>query len=114
MAHSQRAAIVTGSSARHRRRGRRAVGSGRARGRRQLFRRCSPCKDLVTKIETAGGRAIACKADVSDPVSVAAMFEAAEQAFGGVDVLVNNAGIMKLAPIAESDDALFDRHLAST
>ena len=33
-------------------------------------------------------------------------------AFGGIDVLVNNAGIMKLAPIAKSDDALFDSQIA--
>ncbi len=42
------------------------------------------------------------------------MFDAAEAAFGGVDVLVNNAGIMQLATIAESDDALFDRQSRST
>ena len=47
-----------------------------------------------------------------DPAAVARMFDAAEAAFGGVDVLVNNAGIMTLAPIAESDDALFDRQIA--
>jgi 3-oxoacyl-[acyl-carrier protein] reductase len=40
------------------------------------------------------------------------MFDAAEAAFGGVDVLVNNAGIMKLARLADSDDALFDQHVA--
>ena len=40
------------------------------------------------------------------------MFDATEQVFGGIDVLVNNAGIMKLAPLAESDDALIDQHLA--
>ena len=40
------------------------------------------------------------------------MFDAAEAAFGGIDVLVNNAGIMALAPIAETDDASFDRHIA--
>ena len=40
------------------------------------------------------------------------MFDSAEAAFGGIDVLVNNAGIMKLATIAESDDALFDRQIA--
>ena len=40
------------------------------------------------------------------------MFDAAEAAFGGVDVLVNNAGIMKLAKIADSDDALFDSQIA--
>ena len=32
--------------------------------------------------------------------------------FGGVDALVNNAGIMKLKPVAETEDALFDQHIA--
>src|SRR5258707_10401990 len=40
------------------------------------------------------------------------MFDAAEATFGGVDVLVNNGGIMKLAKIADSDDALFDQQIA--
>ena len=67
---------------------------------------------LVRKIEAAGGRALAAQADVADPAAVAAMFNAAEAAFGGIDVLVNNAGIMKLATLAESDDALFDTQIA--
>lgn len=67
---------------------------------------------LVAKITSAGGRAIPHKADVADKSAVAVMFDAAEAAFGGVDVLVNNAGVMELAPIADSDDALVDRHLA--
>jgi len=67
---------------------------------------------LARKIEGKGGRALTAKADVSDPNAVRGMFDAAEAAFGGVDVLVNNAGIMKLAKIADSDDALFDQHVA--
>ena len=67
---------------------------------------------LVAKIEADGGKAISARADVSDAGSVARMFDAAEAAFGGVDVVVNNAGIMKLAPIADSDDALFDSQVA--
>ena len=67
---------------------------------------------LVSRIEAAGGRAITAQADVADPSSVARMFDAAEAAYGGVDVLVNNAGIMKLASLAESDDALFDSQIA--
>lgn len=67
---------------------------------------------LVSQIEAAGGRALAFRADVADPAAVARMFEAAEAAFGGVDVLVNNAGIMKLAKLADSDDALFDSQIA--
>jgi 3-oxoacyl-[acyl-carrier protein] reductase len=67
---------------------------------------------LARKIEGNGGRALTARADVSDPVAVRGMFEAAQAAFGGVDVLVNNAGIMKLARIADSDDALFDQQIA--
>jgi 3-oxoacyl-[acyl-carrier protein] reductase len=72
----------------------------------------APAEALVRKIEAAGGKAISAQADVADPAAVARMFEAAETAFGGVDVLVNNAGIMKLAPIAQSDDDLFDSQIA--
>jgi 3-oxoacyl-[acyl-carrier protein] reductase len=71
-----------------------------------------PAEALARRIESAGGRALTAKADVSDPHAVRGMFEAAQAAFGGVDVLVNNAGIMKLAKIADSDDALFDQHIA--
>src|ERR1700751_5270013 len=67
---------------------------------------------LARKIEAKGGRALTAKADVSNPNAVRGMFDAAEAAFGGVDVLVNNAGIMKLAKVADSDDALFDQHVA--
>jgi 3-oxoacyl-[acyl-carrier protein] reductase len=66
----------------------------------------------VARITSAGGTAVAMQADVSQADAVRAMFDAAEQSFGGVDVLVNNAGIMQLATFADSDDALFDRHVA--
>jgi 3-oxoacyl-[acyl-carrier protein] reductase len=72
----------------------------------------TPAEALVREIESKSGRALAVKADVSDPGAVRAMFDAAERAFGGIDVLVNNAGIMQLAKIADSDDALFDRQIA--
>jgi 3-oxoacyl-[acyl-carrier protein] reductase len=67
---------------------------------------------LVRKIEDAGGRALAAQADVSDPAAVRRLFDSAEAAFGGVDVLVNNAGIMQLAPLADSTDAQFDSQIA--
>lgn len=67
---------------------------------------------LVRRIEKAGGRALAAKGDVSDPATMRRLFDAAETAFGGVDVLVNNAGIMSLDKIAEFDDAAFDRQIA--
>lgn len=71
-----------------------------------------PAEELVRAIESKGGRALAVKADVSDAVAVRDMFEATEKAFGGIDVLVNNAGIMKLAKVADCDDAAFDQQIA--
>ena len=71
-----------------------------------------PAETLVRAIESRGGRALAAKADVSDVAAMRKMFDAAEQAYGGIDVLVNNAGIMKLAKIADCDDAAFDEQIA--
>ena len=73
--------------------------------------KAEPAEALVREIEAAGGKAVAHQADIGDAEAVRKMFEAAETAFGGVDVLINNAGIMMLAPIADSDDALFDRQI---
>jgi 3-oxoacyl-[acyl-carrier protein] reductase len=67
---------------------------------------------LASRIEGKGGRAIPVQADVSDTQAVKRLFDTAESSFGGVDVLVNNAGIMMLKAIGESDDALFDRQIA--
>ena len=67
---------------------------------------------LIARITAAGGTALTAQADVSDPAAVARMFSTAEESFGGVDVLVNNAGIMPLANVAETDDATFDRAVA--
>jgi 3-oxoacyl-[acyl-carrier protein] reductase len=67
---------------------------------------------VVRRIEAAGGRAVTAQADISDAAAVARMFDSTETAFGGVDVLINNAGIMNPAAIKDSDDALFERHIA--
>ncbi|MCP3446999.1 SDR family oxidoreductase [Bradyrhizobium sp. CCGUVB14] len=67
---------------------------------------------LAARIAQAGGRAITAQADVSDAAAVTRMFDAAESAFGGVDVLVNNAGVMRLAAVADADDAVFDSQIA--
>jgi 3-oxoacyl-[acyl-carrier protein] reductase len=72
----------------------------------------APAEALAARIEAAGGHAITAQADIAAASQVARMFTSAETAFGGVDVLVNNAGIMRLATIADSDDALFDRQIA--
>lgn len=68
--------------------------------------------EVVAEIEAAGGKALAVQADVSTSAGIAALFDAAEENFGGSDVLVNNAGVMTLIPLTEMDDATFDRHIA--
>ncbi|MEX3971483.1 SDR family oxidoreductase [Paraburkholderia caribensis] len=62
---------------------------------------------LVAELKAQGAAAIAVKADVSNADDVRRMFEATEQQLGKVDVLVNNAGILKTRPLAETSDALF-------
>ncbi len=48
---------------------------------------------VVRQIEDAGGKAVAVYGDVSQPEQVASMFAAVDSAFGGLDIMVNNAGI---------------------
>ncbi|WP_217690503.1 SDR family oxidoreductase [Streptomyces sp. KAI-26] len=63
----------------------------------------------VAAITAAGGEAIAHRADVADEAAVAGLFDAAEEAYGGVDVVVHAAGVMALAPLAELDLDALDR-----
>jgi 3-oxoacyl-[acyl-carrier protein] reductase len=60
-----------------------------------------------------GGAAIAAETDVADAASVALLFEASDRAFGGLGILVNNAGIGHTPrPMETLDEAEFDRLLA--
>jgi 3-oxoacyl-[acyl-carrier protein] reductase len=68
---------------------------------------------VAEEIRAGGGEAILAQADVGDAQAVASMFDAAIEAFDGVDVVVNNAGIMKLAPVAELTDDVIDRTIAT-
>src|SRR6188472_443882 len=52
--------------------------------------------DTVREIEAAGGHAIACVADVRQEDQILAAVAATVQAFGGIDVLVNNASAIQL------------------
>ena len=66
---------------------------------------------LAADITAQGGRAVAVKADVTDAGQAATLFDACEARFGGVRVLVNNAGLMQpgMVPLAQTDGALFER-----
>ena len=58
-------------------------------------------EEVVTAITVAGGTAAAAQADVADENDVAALFDQAEQQFGGIDVVVHTAGILLLSPLAD-------------
>jgi 3-oxoacyl-[acyl-carrier protein] reductase len=71
---------------------------------------------LVAEIHTAGGQAVACAGDLRDRTFAAKAVERAVAAHGGLQVLVNNAGIGGNAPVAttrdEDWDAIFDTNVA--
>lgn len=62
---------------------------------------------VVATLHATGHTAIAVQADVSKPDEVRALFDAAERELGKVDVLVNNAGVLKTMPLADTSDELF-------
>ena len=64
---------------------------------------------LADDIRATGGRALAVRADVSRVDQVRAMFDQVEAELGRIDVLVNSAGILKMVPLAETSDELYDQ-----
>lgn len=71
-------------------------------------RRVERLQALVAEIEAAGGRAIAVAMDVTDRSSIEAGFDAAEQRFGTVTVIANNAGVAQTKAALEIDEADWD------
>ena len=103
-----RVAVVTGGS--------RGIGRAVSHGLAQdglavvvnYARDAASAEETVAAITAAGGRAIAVQADVADEKEVAALFDRTQEEFGGVDVVVNSAGRMVLAPIADLDLTALD------
>ena len=64
---------------------------------------------LVTTIQAEGGQAISVGGDIADEIVMSNVFDFVKETFGGIDVVVNTAGIMKLSPIATLDFTEFDQ-----
>ena len=75
--------------------------------------RTAEAEATVRRIESAGGKAVAVQADVGSIDGARRLFDAAQAHFGGVDVVVNNAVIMRLSPIGETSEADFDAQIAT-
>ena len=77
-----------------------------------------PAQDVVSEIEAMGGQAVANVDDVADWAGAKRMIDAAVSTFGGLDVLVNNAGILRdrtLVNMTEEDlDSVIRVHLRGT
>ncbi|MET0149433.1 MAG: SDR family NAD(P)-dependent oxidoreductase, partial [Acidimicrobiales bacterium] len=71
-----------------------------------------PAVAVAEEIAAAGGAAVADGSDVSTPDGGQALIDAAVEQFGRLDVLVNNAGIMRWAGLPEVDAVDLERHLA--
>ncbi|WP_049621137.1 SDR family oxidoreductase [Frateuria defendens] len=113
MSNVTKAAIVTGAS--------RGIGRAIAeRLAREGFAvlvnyagNAASAQETVAAIVQAGGTAVAQQGDVGKAEDVAHLFAAAKEAFGRLDVVVHNAGVMALSPIAKGDLELFDRAIAT-
>ncbi len=70
-------------------------------------------QEAVDEIRDADGEALAIKADVADPAEVQQLFDKTIEAFGRIDVVVNNAGIMPLTLISKGDVEAFDKVIAT-
>jgi len=68
-------------------------------------------RELVGTVQGGGGRAVAIRADVSDAAQVQALFEQTESEFGGVDIVVAAAGIMRPALLVQATDTDFTEHV---
>ena len=75
-------------------------------------RRPAPCEDVAGSITAAGGQAFAIPADLEDPAVPARIVAAVLDRWGRLDVVVNDAAVIKNLPLAEMPLSVLDQHLA--
>lgn len=67
----------------------------------------------VARIVQRGGHAIAVKGNIAEQADITTLFTATQDAFGRIDAVISNAGVMELVPIKEDSLAAFDRMMAT-
>jgi 3-oxoacyl-[acyl-carrier protein] reductase len=70
----------------------------------------SGAEQVVNDIKSAGSKAVAVKANVSDIKDVGLLFTETKKAFGKIDILVNNAGVYEFRPLEQIDEQHFRKH----
>jgi 3-oxoacyl-[acyl-carrier protein] reductase len=70
----------------------------------------APAEALVQRIQSAGGKAVAVQANLSNPAEIGKLISAAKQAFGRLDILINNAGVYKFLPLEAITEEHIDKH----
>ncbi|AWK89939.1 glucose 1-dehydrogenase [Azospirillum thermophilum] len=76
-------------------------------------RRREALEETRAAVEAAGGSAVVLAMDVTDPASVARAVAEAAEALGGIDVLVNNAGVTATTPFLDLEEEEWDRVIAT-
>ncbi|WP_116135079.1 SDR family oxidoreductase [Trinickia diaoshuihuensis] len=110
MTAKRRVVLITGASRGIGRAAARLLGEQGAAVGVNYVRDLSAAQETADEVERAGGRALLLPGDVADETAVVAMFDELETAFGGVDALVNNAGIVGPSlPLADMDIARLKR-----
>ena len=71
-----------------------------------------PARAVANEVEVGGGRALADGHDIATPEGAAAVVDAALAAFGPVDPVIHNAGIVRWAAVPDVEPRDFERHLA--
>ena len=106
-------AVVTGASRGIGRAVALALGGAGCRVVVNYARSSGAADEVAAEIQSLGGSAITVQGDVSTPEGVAAMFAATKEAYGNLDVLVNNAGITRDTLLLRMKPAQWDEVIAT-